>query len=69
MKGKESLDCADTLNNIGLVYKDQGKFNLALEYYRRALIIFEKYKGKESLNYAVTLSNIGLVYNDQDKLN
>ena len=62
MKGKESFDCADTLNNIGNVYYDQNKLNLALEYYNRALSIKEKVKGKESFDCADTLHNIGYVY-------
>ena len=62
MKGKESFDCASTLHNIGLLYGKQGKLNKALEYYSRALSIYEKVKGKESFNCAGILHNIGLVY-------
>ena len=69
MKGKESFDCANTLNNIGLDYKDQGKLNEALEYYSRALNIKERVKGKESFDCANTLHSIGLVYKKQGKLN
>ena len=68
MKGKESFDCADTLYNIGLLYGKQGKLNKALEYYSRALSIYETVKGKESFDCAEILNNIGLAYRKQDKL-
>ena len=69
MKGKESFDCADTLHNIGNVYKKQDKLSEALKYFSRALSIYEKVKGKESFKYAVTLYDIGRVYKKQGKLN
>ena len=33
IKGKGSIDTATTLNNIGSVYDDMGKYNDALKYY------------------------------------
>lgn len=59
--GKDSLDCAQTLNNLGAVYKKMGKFVDALGYYSRALAIKEKIKG-DSMDCAQTLGNIGSVY-------
>lgn len=37
VKGKESIDIASTLNNIGLIYYGQGNYPLALEYYQQCL--------------------------------
>jgi tetratricopeptide (TPR) repeat protein len=46
VKGKESFICAKIIKNIGNVYKDQGKLNKAIEFYKKALTIFEKERGK-----------------------
>ena len=37
-----SLAVAISYNNIGLVYKNQGNLDKALEYYMKALVIQEK---------------------------
>jgi len=68
VRGKDSFDCAKTLNNIGLVYQDQEKLNQALEYYNKSLSIKEKVKGEDSFDCVITLNNIGNVYKKQDKL-
>jgi len=49
------------------VYKNQGKLEKALEYYNRAVTIYEK-TGKQSIEWAFTLNNIGVVYYYQRKL-
>ena len=61
--GKNSFHCASTLNNIGLFYKKQGKYELALENYFECLDIEQRIKGKDSIDCAFTLHNIGLVCN------
>jgi tetratricopeptide (TPR) repeat protein len=43
--GKDSMDCAQTLNNLGGVYKKMEKFTEALSYYSRSLAIKAKIKG------------------------
>jgi signal transduction histidine kinase len=48
------------LGNVGVVYKNQGKYSEALEYYLKALDINEELGDKVSL--AINLSNIGVVY-------
>ena len=68
MKGKESLEYAQTLNNIGGTYANQGKLNEAFEYYNRALSIYEKVSGKKSVGYANNLNRIVFVYKNQAKL-
>jgi tetratricopeptide (TPR) repeat protein len=50
---------ATTYNNIGLVYDDQGKLELALEMYLKCLNIDRAYYGNNNFNLAGTYSNIG----------
>jgi tetratricopeptide (TPR) repeat protein len=38
---------ARSLNNLGIVYKDQGKYADAERVYRRALAIYEEKLGKD----------------------
>jgi tetratricopeptide (TPR) repeat protein len=51
------------VNNIGLVYKEQGQLEAALASHQAALKIFKELD--HSLGQARTLGNIGLVYNQQ----
>lgn len=44
-KGRESTDCALTLNNIGMVFSNQGRLKEALSQYKRSLEIREAIKG------------------------
>jgi len=69
VKGKEAVECASSLVNIGNLHENNIKFNEALQYYNKALSIFERVEGKESLYYAKTLSNVGNLYYGQGKLN
>lgn len=54
------LGMANILNNIGLVYKEQKNYGLALENYRKALKLFEELESKPGI--AQTQSHIGIVY-------
>jgi len=49
VKGKDSMNCAYIIHNIGVAYEKQGKLNEALEYYHKELNIKEKVSGKESI--------------------
>ncbi len=40
---KKDINCIRTLNRIGSIYENIHKYHLALEYYRQAVAIFEKY--------------------------
>jgi tetratricopeptide (TPR) repeat protein len=62
VKGKDAIDCASTLNNIGSVYNHKGDYEQALLHYQRCLTIQERVKGKDAIDCASTLSNIGSVY-------
>ena len=52
-------DIATSLNNIGLVYSDQGKYDEALEYYKRSLKIYEETLPSNHPDIATSLNNIG----------
>ena len=54
---------AGTVGNIGIVFKNQGKYIEALEYYFKSLRIEEEIGNK--IGIAVTFNNIGLIYADQ----
>jgi len=54
---------AAILGNIGGVYRNQGNYAQALEYYFKALKINEEIGNKQG--QAANLGNIGLVYSDQ----
>ena len=47
MLGKEHPDTAATYNNIGGVYRAQGDYAKALEYYRKANAVFLSVLGEE----------------------
>ena len=54
---------AGSLNNIGLIYREQGRNDQALEHYMRSLSIFEGIGDKHGLGNS--LNNIGSIYTDQ----
>lgn len=49
VQGKENIDTASTLNNIGNVYADLSNYSEAIKYYERCLEIKEKVTGKGSI--------------------
>ena len=55
--------------NIGLVYLDMSKYQLALDHMTRALNMAEELYGKHSnhINLAISYINIGAVYAEQNK--
>ena len=58
---------AQTLNNLAIVYRDQGKYSEAEGLYKRALVIREKALGASHPDVAQTLNNLAIVYRDQGK--
>jgi serine phosphatase RsbU (regulator of sigma subunit)/Tfp pilus assembly protein PilF len=58
---KRSL--SNALNNIGYIYKDQGKIKDALDYFSRSLVIRKEIGDK--IGIANSLNNIGYIYNKQ----
>ncbi|GHT37952.1 hypothetical protein FACS189435_4080 [Bacteroidia bacterium] len=55
---------AQIYSNMGNLYNIQGKYHAAIEYYTKALKIYEKHGWKESL--AITYMNIGEMYKVMD---
>jgi CHAT domain-containing protein len=56
-----------TLNNLGLVYWDQGKYVEAEEFLKHALVTREQALGATHADVGTTLNNLALVYRDQGK--
>jgi len=65
--GKEHPHTATTYDNIAAVYRNQGKYDEALELHQKALYIRENVLGKEHPYTAYTYENIARVYSDQGK--
>ena len=67
VSGKESTAYATDLNNLALIYQDQGRYNEALEKFEETLRIDEKTIGKEHPDYAIDLNNLARVYKAQGR--
>ena len=65
--GPEHKATLDTVNNLGILYADQGKMAEAEEMYVRALRGFEKAWGPEHTSTRSTVNNLGNLYKDQGK--
>jgi len=65
--GEEHPSTATFYNNIGSVYKSQGKYEKALEYYQKSLHSRIKIYGEENPATATSYHNIGSVYKLQGK--
>jgi tetratricopeptide (TPR) repeat protein len=60
--GANHPDVGQTLNNLALVYLDQGKYSEAEELFKRALAIRETALGANHRDVGATLNNLALVY-------
>jgi CHAT domain-containing protein/tetratricopeptide (TPR) repeat protein len=60
--GDEHPSTADSLNDVGVVYRSMGDSAKAEEFYRQALLTYKKVLGLEHPKTASTLSNLGIVY-------
>lgn len=58
-------DAGELMNNLAGVYREQGEYEKALEYYGKALDIRENVLGSEHLDTASTYNNVAGVYLDQ----
>ena len=63
-KFKKSL--ANSYNNIGLIYYDQGNLEKALEYHEKSLDISEEIGDKKGMSFSY--NNIGIIYKNQGNL-
>ena len=61
LKGENSEEVAASYNDLGLVY-GQTDADKALEYYERAMSVYEKIHGKEHPKIAISNTNIGMMY-------
>jgi tetratricopeptide (TPR) repeat protein len=57
---------ATCFNNIGNVYDSQGQLEMALDYFQRALTLFEQVG--DPADIALSLHNIGSIYDSQGQL-
>ena len=62
-KGEEqSANYAQTLHNLGLLYKEMHHYEQAEHYYQQALTIRKNILGTSHPDYATSLNNLGVVY-------
>jgi tetratricopeptide (TPR) repeat protein len=66
--GREQASTLNPVNNLGILYRDQGKRAEAEEMYLRALAGKEKALGREHTSTLDTVNNLGQLYGDQGKL-
>ena len=66
--GKKDTDLASIYNLKGLVLKDKGDLEGALQYLNRALEIDEKIFGKDHPTVAISVNNIAMVLQDKGDL-
>ena len=61
------LSVATSYNNIGEVYRVQGKYEEALVQHGRTLDIKIRVVGEDHMDVATSYNNIGVVYDSQEK--
>ena len=61
IQGKDSVDAARTMMNIGIVYGNQGDSPREVEMYKRAIAIYEKHQLRHR-DYANAHLNLGVAY-------
>lgn len=66
--GPDNISTLHIVNNLGLLYADQGKIAKAEEMYQRALSGKEKIYGPEHISILDTVNNLGVLYKSQGKL-
>ncbi|KAI0401063.1 hypothetical protein F4802DRAFT_609620 [Xylaria palmicola] len=66
--GPDHTSILKTVNNLGILYADQGKLQEAEDMYLRALRGYEKAWGPDHTSILKTVNNLGLLYADQGKL-
>ena len=55
------------LNNLALLYRDQGRYAEAEPYYKRSLAISEKALGSEHPDVGTSLNNLAALYANQGR--
>jgi len=62
VQGAEHPDVATSLNNLAMLYKDQGRYQEAEPLLKRALGIREKFLGPDHPDLADSFNNLALLY-------
>ena len=65
--GPDDLRLATTLNNLAVLYDEQGRYAEAEPLYKRALAIMEQVLGPEHPDVALNLNNLASLYRFQGK--
>jgi tetratricopeptide (TPR) repeat protein len=65
--GSDNLNTATTLDNLGLLYSHQCKYDRAESFFQRALMIREKVLEPEDPAIAYSLNNLALLYDNFNK--
>ena len=60
-------DTATSLNNLAILYDNQGKYDDAEPLYKRALAVTEEVLGPMHPDTATSLNNLAVLYNNQGK--
>ena len=66
--GAEHMSTLDTVNNLGILYNNQGRMAEAEAMHLRALQGKEKALGPEHMSTLNTVSNLGVLYNNQGRM-
>jgi tetratricopeptide (TPR) repeat protein len=66
--GAEHTSTLEIVNNLGIVYRNQGKLTKAKQMFDRALQGREKGLGAEHMSTLETVNDLGVLYADQGKL-
>jgi tetratricopeptide (TPR) repeat protein len=66
--GPDHTSTLSTVNNLGNLYRKQGKLAEAEQMYQRALAGYEKASQSETIPALKAVRNLGLLYRDQGKL-
>ena len=65
--GPDHPDVATSLNNLAVLYDDQGRYADAEPLYKRSLAIREKALGPDHPDVATSLNNLAELYDDQGR--
>jgi tetratricopeptide (TPR) repeat protein len=65
--GEEHLGVAPILNNLAVLYRNQGQYAEAEPLYKRSLKILEKSLGTEHWSVATSLDNLAVIYKYQNR--